>query len=224
MKRLALVVSVALALSVATRASAQELNLSTTSPARPSIVEVRTGLDHAFLAEVGYRRVLAWEDRQILVGGDFAMPWARADLGDYRVRATVGLPLGTEHWKLAGWLSPTLRGTENSASDMAAVGVDARLTGGYYGRRWFLAGEAGVDWIAATHVAFSDAYRRTVYAGARDGWYRLPGGTTYAGLQAGLSFSSFDLVLRAGHPRTTDLAPQTIPAYVTVGVNVALPR
>jgi hypothetical protein len=61
-----------------------------------------------------------------------------------------------------------------------------------------------------------------VYAGAQDGWYGLPGGTTYAGLQGGLSFSSFDVVLRLGQPRTTELAPQTVPFYATLGVNVAL--
>lgn len=223
MRRLALAASAVFALA-ATIASAQELNLSTTSTARPSIVEVRTGLDHALVGEIGYRRVLAWNDRQLIVGADFATPWAKADLGDYRVRTTVGLPLGTEHWKLAGWISPTVRGTENVASDMTALGIDLRLTGGFYARRWFLAGEAGVDWIAATHITFSDRYRTLVYSGAKDGWYRLTGGTTYAGLQAGVSFSSFDVVVRAGHPRTTALETQTVPLYVTAGVNVALPR
>jgi hypothetical protein len=221
--KLALVASLVLALAAATRASAQELNLASTSTARPDIVEVRTGLDHALLGEVGYLRVLAWHDQQLLVGGDVAMPWAKADLGDYHLRATVGVPLGAQHWKAAGWLSPTLRGTENAASEMAAVGFDLRLTGGYYARRWFVAGEAGVDWIAATHITFSDAYRTSVYSGARDGWYRLPGGTAYAGLHAGVSFSSFDVVVRAGHPRTTALESQSVPLYVTVGVNVALP-
>ena len=107
---------------------------------------------------------------------------------------------------------------------MAALGVDLRLTGGYYSRRWFVAGEAGLDWIAATHITFSDAYRTRAYAGARDGWYRLPGGTAYTGLHAGVSFSSLDVVVRAGLPRTTALESQSVPLYVTVGVNVALPR
>ena len=224
MRRLATVASVLLALAAATRAPAQELNLATTSTARPGIVEVRTGVDHAFLAEAGYHHVLAWQDRQIFVGGDVALPWARLDLGDYRVRATVGLPYGTEHWKLAGWLSPTLRGTDNAASRMDAIGVDVRLTGGYYALRWFVAGEVGIDWVAATHITFSDAYRTSVYSGARDGWYRMTGGTAYAGLHGGVSFSSFDVILRAGHPRTTALESQTLPLYLTVGVNVALPR
>jgi hypothetical protein len=223
MNRLAWVAS-AVALAAATGTSAQELNLATTGLDRPGILVARAGLDHAFLGEVGYRRVLPWNERQVLVGGDVGIPLAKPDLGDYSVRVTAGIPFGGEHWKLAGWLSPTLRGTENAASEMTALGADLRLTGGYYTRRWFVAGEAGIDWVATTHISFSDAYRSQAYDGARDGWYRTPGGTTYVGLFAGVSFSSFDLVVRAGHPRTTGLDPQTVPAYLTVGVNVALPR
>ena len=62
-----------------------------------------------------------------------------------------------------------------------------------------------------------------VYSGAKDGWYRAAGGTTYAGLHGGMSFSSFDVIVRVGHPRTTALEQQTVPFYVTVGANVALP-
>jgi hypothetical protein len=218
------IVSAVLALAGAASTPAQELNLATTSTARPSIVEVRTGFDHAFLGGLGYRRVLAWGDQQLFLGGDAALPWARLDLRDYRLRATAGLPLGGQHWKVAGWLSPTLRGTRNAASDMAALGVDVRLTGGYYARRCFLTAEAGLDWAAATHITFSHAYRSRVHSGAKDGWYRYPGGTVYGGLQAGVSFSSFDVIVRAGHPRTFALEQQTVPFYVTVGLNVALPR
>lgn len=224
MSRLARTVSLALGLAAATRAPAQELNLATTSPARPSIVGVRTGMEHAFVAEVGYRRVIALGERQLLAGADVATPWAGVDLRDYRLRATVGVPIGGARWKAAAWISPTLRGTENAASDMTAVGADLRLTGGWYARRWFVAGEAGLDWVAATRITFSDAYRRLAYSGARDGWYRTPGGTAYGGLHGGVSFSSFDVIVRAGHPRTTALALQTVPFYLTVGLNVALPR
>ncbi len=223
MKRLAIAVSAVIAQLVAGSASAQELNLATTSADRPGIVAVRGGVDHALLGEVGYRRVLSWGERQLFVGGDVGVPWAKPDLGDYRVRTTVGLPLGLESWKLAAWVSPTLRGTENVASDMIALGADLRLAGGYYAPRFFVAGEAGVDWVAATRVTFSERYRTLVYPGAKNGWYRTPGGTTYVGLHAGVSFSSFDLIVRAGHPRSTALDEQTLPCYLTMGVNVALP-
>jgi hypothetical protein len=221
MSRLARIVPLALAVAAAASASAQELNLARTSTARPNVVALRTGMEHAFVGELGYRRVLAWGNQQLFVGGDVAVPWAEPDLRDYRVRATVGAPIGGRHWKLSGWISPTLRGTGNVATDMTALGVDLRLAGGYYARRWFAAAEVGADWNAATRVALRDAYRTRVYSGAKYGWNRTPGGTTYAGLQAGLSFSSYDVVLRTGLSRTTALDAQTVPFYLTTGLNKA---
>jgi hypothetical protein len=38
-----------------------------------------------------------------------------------------------------------------------------------------------------------------------------------------VSYSSFDVILRAGHPRTTALEQQSVPLYVTLEVNVAPP-
>ncbi len=215
--------SVIVVLAIAARGSAQELNLGATSTARPNIVVARTGMEHALMTEVGYRRVLEWGDRQLFVGGDVAFPWGGVDLRDYRVRASAGLPfVDGQHWKLAGWLSPTVRGTRDAASDMTALGADLRVTAGHYARGWFVAAELGVDWVAATHVRISDAYRNRAYAGAQDGWYGAPGGTVYTGLQGGLSFSALDVVLRAGLPRTTTLGAQSVPAYLTLGVNVPL--
>ena len=222
MRRLALRASIALALAAATGARAQELNLAATSAARPSIVEVRTGMEHAFLGEVGYRHVFAFGDQQLFVGGDVALPWAKVDLSDYRVRATLGLPHGGQHWKLAGWLSPTLRGAVNAASQMTAVGADLRLAGGYHASGWFIAGEAGLDWIAATHITFADAHRSRASSGAEDGWTRTPGGAAYTGLRGGVSFPSLDVIVRAGLSRTTGLEQQSVPFYLTMGANVAL--
>ena len=227
MRRLVTLVLAALALAApAVEVSAEEINFATLTAERPNVVEARTGLDHAFVLELGYRRVVEWRGRQLLFGGDWAFPWASPDFGDFRVRATASASLlrgSGSGWKLVASLSPTLRATQNAAADMHALGADVRLTGGYY-RRWWCAGEVGLDWAATTHVSHSGAYRETVYADARDGWYTSPGGTFYAGGNAGVSIKSVDVMLRVGHPRSLDLAQQTVPFFVLVGVNVALPR
>lgn len=218
MKRLILS---SLVLAAAGPAGAEELNLAVTSTAQPTIVSARTGLDHAFVAELGYRRVLSWRERPLVVGADVELPWAEPDLGDHRLRLVIGAPLlGDQAWKLSGWIGPAARGSEDAASRMEALGVDAHVTGGYYVRRWFAAAELGIDWVATTHVSLTDAYREHVFEDAQSGWYSTPGGTLYGGLQAGLSFRSFDVVLRAGQTRTLALDAQTIPLYVTLGVNV----
>jgi hypothetical protein len=205
----------------ASEASAQELNLATTSTERPDIVRARTGVDHAFTAELGYVRVVALPDRVLLVGADLVLPWATPDLGDVELRLGAAAPV-VEHgpWKLVARLGPTLRSAETVVSRMIALDLDARLAAGYHARRGFVAVEAAVDWAAATHVTHSDAYRDRVYADAMDGWYRSTGGTLRAGVYGGLSFERFDLVLRAGRPFAIDGGAHTIPLYATLGVNV----
>jgi hypothetical protein len=214
---------IALAMLAPLPAFAQEVNFAATRAERPNLLEVRTGVDHGFVGQVGYRRAISLGDRNLFVGADLEMPWAAPDLNDYRVRASAGLELaGGDHWKVAGWIAPTLRGTQNVASTMTALGADLRLLGGYYSRGWFVAGEAGFDWVATTRMSFSEKYRTQVYAGAQDAWYANPGGTIYAGMHGGISFSSFDVVLRLGQPRAINLAQQALPFYLTLGVNAAL--
>ena len=99
---------------------------------------------------------------------------------------------------------------------MTSFGTDLGVQGGFYARHWFVAGEAGFDWITTTHVAHSDLYRDTVYEGARDGWYAMSGGNIRYGLQAGASFGRHDLVLRAGKMVDVGGAPPMLPFYGTL--------
>lgn len=203
-------------------AAAQEVNLATTTTERPHLVRVRTGLDHAFTAQLGYDHVVAPCDRVLIAGVEITLPWAHPDLGDYQVRLGATTPL-VEHgpWKLAGRLGPTVRGAGTAAGRMTALGAELGLSAGYHGDRGFVAAEAAADWAAATHVRHSDAYRDGIYADADDGWYRSTGGTIRAGVHGGVSFRGVDLVLRVGRPFAIDLEGQTLPFYATVGVNVA---
>jgi hypothetical protein len=212
--------------ALAAPAVAEEVNLATATAERPNLLLVRTGIDHAFVLELGYRRVVEWGGHAILLGGDVTLPWASPDLGDFRARLGAAATLYGDSgrgWKLVGSLSPTLRATQNAAATEHAIGADVRLTGGYYGS-WWCAAEIGLDWAATTHVEHSAAYRDTVYADAKDGWYANPGGTLYAGMNGGVSIGSVDLAVRVGVPRTMGLQSQAIPFFALVGVNVAMPR
>lgn len=208
---------------LASTAHADELNLATITPEHPHILRVRTGLDHAFVGEVGYDHVFGLCDRVLIAGLDVALPWAELDASDFQIRLGATLPLVERGaWKLLGRLGPTVRGTDTAAAQMTSLGVDARVAGGYFRTRGFVALEAGVDWAATTHITHADAYREQVYPDAQDGWYRATGGTLRAGVYGGVSFRHVDAVLRVGRPFAIDFGDQTIPFAVTLGANMAL--
>jgi hypothetical protein len=208
------------ALMLAAPAWAQNVNLARIDAQTPNHVQVRSGAEYGFVAGVGYARAVVFLDRTILLGGDATLPWGGFDAGDYALRTSALVPIvGVDHWRLAGSLAPTVRGTRNDASRMTSLGIDLGAIGGYYAPGWFAAGELGFDWAMTTHVAHSDLYRRIVYAGARDGWYANPGGNFRLGVQAGLSFSRFDLLLRVGKLRDIKGDGPMFPLYGTLGVD-----
>ena len=204
-------------LATAGSARAQEVNLATLDDGPSNRVHVRTGAEHGFVAGVGYSRAVSVLGRRLLLTGDLTVPWAEVDASDYRVRAGALVPIvGSRRWKLAGSLAPTLRGTRNDTGRMTSAGADLGLTGGFYARRWFAASELGFDWAMSTHVDHNARYRAVVFEGARDGWYRNPGGNFRAGLQAGASFGRHDLVLRLGALREAGGQAPLLPLYGTL--------
>jgi hypothetical protein len=205
--------------SLATPVRAQEVNLATLNDAPKNRVYLRTGAEFGFVGAVGYARAVDVLDRRVLLLGEVTVPWAEFDTNDYQIRIGTLAPVLAWHgWNLAGSLAPTLRGTKNDLGTWSAFGFDAGVTGGYFSRHWFLAGEFGFDYTLTTHVTNSQTYRNIVYANARDGWYVNPGGNYRLGAQAGASFGHYDLVLRAGILRDMLGNPPLLPVYATLAL------
>lgn len=199
-------------------AQAQDLNLARLDHG-PNNVQVRSGFEYAFAASLGYARATTLLDRDLVVRGDVTVPWAGFDLEDYQVRAGMMLlPVGSEHWKLAVGLSPSLRGMTNEAAQLVGLGLDVSGVGGYYAVHGFLAAEFGFDWALSTHVEHKAPYRAK-YADAKDGWYAPAGGNLRAGLQGGPSLGMFDLILRLGYVTDIWWEGPMLPFYATLAVN-----
>lgn len=215
MRTAAFIIMLAVLVPAAVRA--QGINLGALD-AEPNRVHVTTGAEYGFIAGAGYSRVIL--ERRLVVTGEASIPWASFDLSDYKLRAGVLAPIvGPRHWKLAGFAAAIARGNKNYISRMLDAGLDVGLIGGYYARRWFAAGELGFDWAMATHVAHTDDYRATSYMDAKDGWYVGPGGNLRAGLQGGVAFGRYDVVLRAGQVRDIAGEPPLLPFYGTLSVD-----
>lgn len=180
-------------------------------------LHLTTGAEYSFVAGIGYSHITPMLDRKIVLGADVRLPVTGLDVNDWSVRIGALVPIvGTQRWKLAGSLAPMLRGNETRINRMMDVGLDTSVVGGFYMRHFFVAAEAGVDLALSTHVSHSDEYRMTVHAGAKDGWYGNPGANLRGGLQAGASFSRYDVVLRAGQVRDVNGEPPLFPFYATL--------
>jgi len=209
------VLVVLLALSTAAHAD----SVGAVSSDRPSSVTVQAGAEYGFVAGAGYGRLVSWLGRPWLLGGDATLGWAEADLGDYRLRASVATPIASRGpWQVIGALAPTLRGTDNDAARMTDLGIDAAVTAGRYVPRWFAAVELGFDWALATHIAPSQMYRDTVFPDARTGWYTAPGGNLRYGAQAGLAIGRCLATLRLGQLRDVSGRQPLLPFYGTLAV------
>jgi hypothetical protein len=197
-------------------AHAEEINFAALD-AGDHQVHVRAGAEYGFVLGAGYAQTFSWRDRPVVIGGDLTMPFAEADGGDFAARASVTAPIIVAGpWHVIGSVAPTVRTTKNDIARMVSIDTDLELVAGRYTRRWFAAAELGFDAALATHVAHADAYRMTVYPDAVDGWYRTPGGNFRYGVDAGLSFGRYDVILRAG--KLVDVAGNVplLPIYGTL--------
>ena len=199
---------------------AQDVNVGALDEST-NVATVTTGAEYGFVLGAGYSRVTTVGDRPLILSADLALGWAEVDLDDFRLRVGARAPLvDGRRWKVIGSLAASVRGTKNDIGRMTNVGTDVAILAGRYGRRGFVAAELGFDAALATHVTHADAYRMTVYADARDGWYGAPGGMLRAGLQGGVSFGRYDVILRSG--RLMDIAgqPAMFPFYATLGFDM----
>jgi hypothetical protein len=197
------------------------VNQAALDDARPNMLHLTTGVEYGFVAGIGYSRAFAIGNRRLLLSGTVVAPWAEADARDYDARMGASVDIVTrDRLRLIGGLGGGMRGTTNVMNRMKSIGADGVLLGGYWTRRWFVAGEGGYDGAIAVRIEHSDEFRETVYADARDGWYVDPGANIRLGVTGGVSFQRHDAVLRVGTARDREGRSQFLPGYATLGLNV----
>lgn len=176
------------------------------------------GLDPAFFPAVGYARATSVFGHPIQLGVDGGIVAAEMDTRDFRAR--LHLLTSIVSWRslhLTGSTAFIARGTDNSVYRGYSFGADVTCGLGLHRAGWFLAAEFGIDKAGATHVKHSDWYRTYFYPGAKDGWYREPGGTIHYGLSAGVTIGKSELIARFGQVRTEEMNELTPPMYVSIG-------
>lgn len=207
-------------LALAARDVAAQWNVARFAAARNQLYST-FGLDPAFVASVGYGRVVPMLGREWQLGAEVGVVAANFDTRDFRARLQARTTV--VRWRslrLVGSAAFITRGTENSIYRALNFGSDFIGALGMYRRRWFMAGEFGFDKAIITHITHSDWYRTYFYPEAKDGWYLNAGGTYHYGLAGGVAIGPTELALRAGWQRTEDYKDLMPPMYVSVGLGV----
>lgn len=177
------------------------------------------GLDPAFVASVGYGRVLRVSGHDLQLVGEVGVATAHLDTRDFRAR--LGVQTSLVRWRsvqLTGSATFITRGTENSIYRALNFGADFTGALGLYRHGWFLAGEFGKDKAIITHVTNSAWYRTYFYPDAKDGWYLDAGGTFHYGMAGGFALGKAEVVGRFGLLRTERFDDMMPPMYASLGL------
>jgi hypothetical protein len=216
--RASISVSIVLALLViAPPARAQEV--TRVPEAARHAVGLDAGLDAAFVARASYAQRLdlpPLHDTWIVTR--FTLPFFSPDVSDWAFDAGLRATLySLRDFRLALELGPVVRSTSNPLYSAIAAGAGSTLLLGYEGPRWGLSAEVDYEQIFTAYLSQSDLYRNTFYAGARDGFYSMPGDTARAGLRGGVRFGSVEIAARGGYDWTGHLQAMVPPFFATLG-------
>jgi hypothetical protein len=181
-------------------------------------VGIEGGLESAFIARGTYVHSIPGLLRDATVYARFTWPFASPDLADFAIDAGIGATVvGSGNWKVELLLGPVVRNTSNQLFSATAVGLRSELLAGFRSDRWGLLADVGYEQILATELRHSDLYKDTIYAGAKDGWYSITGGTFQFGLRGGGRVGRVELYGAAGAITTDQVKLQLPPFYATLG-------
>lgn len=179
------------------------------------------GLDPAFIASIGYGRVVPVLGQNVQLSSEVGVATTGGDARDFRAR--LGTQLSVAHWRsvhLIGSATAVARGTDNIIYRGFNFGADVTGTVGVYRPRWFAAAEFGKDKAVITHVKHTDYYRENFHPDAKDGWYLDAGGTFHYGASAGVAIGKLELSGRFGFQQTEDFNDVMPPMYGSIGIGI----
>ena len=201
----------------------QTINWARLQKTDKHILNINAGIDYSLTAGLGYGYQLKTKIPIVLIT-DYSMPFGDNLLDDYKTKfgATVRL-IKADRFVFTAKVQGVFRRYESDYVRLVNFGSDMSVTGGYYKKKWFIAGEIGFDKAIVTHFKHTKIYKE-VFPKVQDGWYEpATGGNFYYGIQSGLSFMKGDLTLRVGRIITQDFkTTPSLPFYAQFGYAVRL--
>lgn len=211
-------------LCITSRISGQQINWGSLHPQDKHIINASLGAEYGVVYGLAYGYQIKNNVFPMIAGLEVSVPSGEHLLDDFKTKIGGRIRLvEVGHIGLSTSLYGVFRRTENEFVRLLNFGSDFSGAIGYYRSKWFVSGEFGFDKAIVTEYKHKEAYLDQ-FPGVVDGWYEpTTGGNFYYGLEAGYSFSSWDLFVKAGQlvTQTWKTSP-LLPYYGKVGVTVHL--
>lgn len=220
MKVIRILVGLILLLFTHFHGKAQTVNWNTLDNSR-HVITAGVGWDYSVFYSLGYAHRLKTKV-PIVLNSNFSVPVGENRLDDFK--AKIGgqiVLLNSSNLKASIAINGIYRRYENPLVRLQNFGSEFKGIFGYYGPKWFLAGEVGFDKAIVTNFKHSEIFKEKIYSNVKDGWYvPATGGNFQYGIQTGYSFNKSDITLNLGRVITQDFkTPPMIPFYFRLGYN-----
>lgn len=201
--------------------NAQAVNWAALKKEDRNIINLNAALDYGTTFGAGYSYKLNTKF-PILLNAEYSFPAGKDITDDFKTK--IGGQIRFVHANniiVSAKLQGVFRRYSNTLVRLLNFGSDMGATIGYYKHKWFAAGELGFDKAIITNFKNSELAKLN-FPGIKDGWYEpATGGNFYYGMQAGYSFSKYDLYVKAGNIIEQDFKTKPLlPFYAQLGWNI----
>lgn len=225
MKKIKILIVIAVCLYKTTIGLSQTLNWGSLKKDQKNIFNITAGVEHGLIFGAGYGYQLR-SGLPIVLNAEYSFPSGEKLFDDFKTKiGGVTRLYQTGNLHFSAKIHGVFRRYQSGFVRLLNFGSDMSAIIGYYKSKWFVAGEAGFDKAIITHFKHTDSYKE-IYPMVRDGWYEpSTGGNFYYGLQTGFSFKKNDIYIKAGKIITQDFESKSlIPFSIQLGFNIKINR
>jgi len=203
-----------------TFSKAQTLNWKNLGDDQKHIINLNAGIEYGATLGAGYAYHVK-TSLPLVLNAEFSTPAGANLFDDFKTK--TGAQARIFEWKSfcfsaeAQWV---FRRYQTPYVRLLNFGSEFSGTAGYYRHSWFAAAQVGFDKAIVTQFKNADLFAEN-YPEVQNGWYQpATGGNFFYGIQAGYSFSNFEVCAKAGKVVQQDFKTSPlIPFYGQVGVN-----
>lgn len=212
-------------LTVVTLSTNAQNNRSGMLDSGENSIGLATGIDYSILPiMLTYKRGISIRKLKypIILGAEVTAPSFSFDLNDVRFRVISDATLlKRKNFELRGGINPVLVNLKMETEDMTSLGADFHIFSGITNKKWNLGLVVNYNKIFSTHIKHTEKYKKNVYAGAVDGWYKNTASNLRVGILANRTLGKINVYLDGGISKTGSwnnyLFVPTI--YTILGVN-----